>query len=456
MITLAFAEFALILAVQWTPPHRGRGRSLAEAPGVFAVSWAGGQFLGVPLSARSVTYYAVLAACLALFLVMSRFVHSPLGRTLQAIRDNELRAEALGYRTFVFQLAASSFGQRGRDGGSAGSTRSGCAVRRTPSPRLGVPIMLDVPADGDHRRPRHAVRRDRLAPPFSSPPGPFFPISARSAPPSRPAPRSFSGSRTGGSSTSGSCSSWWCSSSRRACSAPCGRLGRDRPASRRGHRSGREERPDAAAPRGGPACAGLSIAGRAPSAPPDRSGRRTPGTRRGARRPGRRIPVAEVGERALHRPRRDEQEIHREDHDRVAQRAQAREGQQRRPAARGVVEEQWPVQPPRQSLDLRLRGGRLDERDVGAGAGRRLRPADRVVEARDARWRPVRAMTSRSGSVRRLDGRPDAPDELLRRHDLLARQVPQRFGATWSSMWSAATPAASYCCTVRRTCSALP
>ena len=45
--------------------------------------------------AAALTYYAVLAASVALFLVMSRFVHSPLGRTLQAIRDNELRAEAL-------------------------------------------------------------------------------------------------------------------------------------------------------------------------------------------------------------------------------------------------------------------------------------------------------------------------------------------------------------------------
>jgi branched-chain amino acid transport system permease protein len=40
---------------------------------------------------------------------MSRFVDSPLGRTLQAIRDNELRAEALGYRTFVAQIISSSF-----------------------------------------------------------------------------------------------------------------------------------------------------------------------------------------------------------------------------------------------------------------------------------------------------------------------------------------------------------
>src|SRR5207342_1194817 len=103
---------------------------------------SGGHLLGITLSARGVTYYGILATCVVLFLVMSRFVHSPLGRTLQAIRDNELRAEALGYQTFVFQLVASSFG-------SVIATLLGGLyalwVRYVnPESTLGVPIMLDV------------------------------------------------------------------------------------------------------------------------------------------------------------------------------------------------------------------------------------------------------------------------------------------------------------------------
>jgi len=142
MITLAFAEFALILAVQWTSLTGGEDGLSPRLPGIFAVSWAGGRLLGIPLSARGVTYYAIVMVCLVLFLVMSRFVHSPLGRTLQAIRDNELRAEALGYRTFVFQLVASSFG-------SVVATLLGGLyvvwVRYVnPESTLGVPIMLDV------------------------------------------------------------------------------------------------------------------------------------------------------------------------------------------------------------------------------------------------------------------------------------------------------------------------
>ncbi len=141
MITLAFAEFALILAVQWSQATGGEDGLSPTLPGVFAVTYAG-RVLGVAVTGRLVTYYAVLAACVALFLLMSRFVHSPLGRTLQAIRDNELRAEALGFRTFVFQILASSFGS------VVASVLGGCYalwVRYVnPESTLGIPIMLDV------------------------------------------------------------------------------------------------------------------------------------------------------------------------------------------------------------------------------------------------------------------------------------------------------------------------
>jgi branched-chain amino acid transport system permease protein len=138
MITLAFAEFALILAVQWGALTGGEDGLSPKLPGVFAAGAAG----PLGLSGRVVTYYTLLAMCLGLFLLMSRFVHSPLGRTLQAIRDNELRAEALGYRTFVFQLVATSFG-------SVVATVLGGGyvmwVRYVnPESALGIPIMLDV------------------------------------------------------------------------------------------------------------------------------------------------------------------------------------------------------------------------------------------------------------------------------------------------------------------------
>ena len=63
MITLAFAEFALILAVQWSALTGGEDGLSPKLPGVFAVGCDGGRSSASP-SGRLVTYYMVLAVCL--------------------------------------------------------------------------------------------------------------------------------------------------------------------------------------------------------------------------------------------------------------------------------------------------------------------------------------------------------------------------------------------------------
>jgi len=141
MITLAFAEFALILAVQLSGFTGGEDGVTPRLPGAFAVAWSG-TVLGVPVTGRHVVYYAVLGGCLALFALMARFVRSPIGRTLQAIRDNELRAEALGYRTFVYQSIATAFA-------SVVATLLGGGYAMwvryvNPESVLGIHVMLDI------------------------------------------------------------------------------------------------------------------------------------------------------------------------------------------------------------------------------------------------------------------------------------------------------------------------
>jgi branched-chain amino acid transport system permease protein len=142
MISLAFAEFALILAVQLSSVTGGEDGLSPALPGVFAVGFDGGRVLGVALGGRLITYYVLLGVCVALFGLMSRFVRSPLGRTLQAIRDNELRAEALGYRTFAFQLASSSFASV--VAAVVGGAYAMWVRYVNPESTLGIPIMLDV------------------------------------------------------------------------------------------------------------------------------------------------------------------------------------------------------------------------------------------------------------------------------------------------------------------------
>ena len=63
------------------------------------------------LNGKLAAYYFVFCSSLVLFTLMLRLVGSPLGTVLKAIRENETRAEAIGYRvvsyrTFVFCIAA--------------------------------------------------------------------------------------------------------------------------------------------------------------------------------------------------------------------------------------------------------------------------------------------------------------------------------------------------------------
>jgi len=52
---------------------------------------------------RVVMYYILFVVCALLFLMMLRMMNSPFGRVCQAIRENEFRAEAIGYRTVYFR-----------------------------------------------------------------------------------------------------------------------------------------------------------------------------------------------------------------------------------------------------------------------------------------------------------------------------------------------------------------
>ena len=64
-------------------------------------------FLGASLDGRLLCYYLLFAVTVVLFLSLLRIVNSPFGRVLQAIRENEFRAEAIGYRVVVYRTTSS-------------------------------------------------------------------------------------------------------------------------------------------------------------------------------------------------------------------------------------------------------------------------------------------------------------------------------------------------------------
>ncbi len=59
-----------------------------------------------PATERLRLYFVTLTILVVFYLIYRRFVDSPLGRVCKAIRENEGRAQMLGYNTFLFKLAA--------------------------------------------------------------------------------------------------------------------------------------------------------------------------------------------------------------------------------------------------------------------------------------------------------------------------------------------------------------
>ena len=59
-----------------------------------------------PATHRLALYFVALATLVLIYMMYQRFVNSPTGRVCTAIRENEGRAQMLGYNTFYFKLVA--------------------------------------------------------------------------------------------------------------------------------------------------------------------------------------------------------------------------------------------------------------------------------------------------------------------------------------------------------------
>ena len=109
MITLAVAAAFQTLASQLSDFTGGEDGLSFKLPALLMPSteFADEPFLGVTLDGRLLTYYLIFVAALVLLLALLRIVNSPFGRVLQAIRENEFRAEAIGYRVVVYRTLSS-------------------------------------------------------------------------------------------------------------------------------------------------------------------------------------------------------------------------------------------------------------------------------------------------------------------------------------------------------------
>ena len=109
MITLAVASAFLTLASQLSEFTGGEDGLTFKVPEILQPSheFMDEEFLGVMLDGRLATYYLLFVLALVLLLTLLRIVNSPFGRVLQAIRENEFRAEAIGYRVVVYRTISS-------------------------------------------------------------------------------------------------------------------------------------------------------------------------------------------------------------------------------------------------------------------------------------------------------------------------------------------------------------
>jgi branched-chain amino acid transport system permease protein len=151
MITLGVSQVAYVFIRGWdyvaSSPRDGPavvGPEGATAP-VFSIGVPGVDALALDigvltgdtvalgpltLGTTTVSFYMIGLVVLACYFALQRLVHSPFGRVLIAIRENEERARAIGYDTFRYKLAA--FGVSGFFAAVAGGLFAG--FQRSASP----------------------------------------------------------------------------------------------------------------------------------------------------------------------------------------------------------------------------------------------------------------------------------------------------------------------------------
>ena len=105
MITLAVASAFQTLASQLSDFSGGEDGLSFKSPAWLSPAFEplDAPWWGVTIDGRIVTYYLLFAVVALSFVALLRIVNSPFGRVLQAIRENDFRAEAIGYRTVVFR-----------------------------------------------------------------------------------------------------------------------------------------------------------------------------------------------------------------------------------------------------------------------------------------------------------------------------------------------------------------
>lgn len=101
LLTLAFAEMIYFIAFQWSSLTGGdNGLTGIKRPNLELFGLA-----EINLQSSLAFYFFSLIFFIGAFYLIRRITHSPFGKVLMAIRENEQRAQAIGYNTRMYKIA---------------------------------------------------------------------------------------------------------------------------------------------------------------------------------------------------------------------------------------------------------------------------------------------------------------------------------------------------------------
>jgi branched-chain amino acid transport system permease protein len=101
LMTIAFGQMFFFIASKWTSVTGGEDGllNIRRLPADFGV-------VAVDLTGNLAMSYLAFAAFVVVTLALWRLVHSPFGKVLRAIKQNETRMAYLGYRVVVYKWAS--------------------------------------------------------------------------------------------------------------------------------------------------------------------------------------------------------------------------------------------------------------------------------------------------------------------------------------------------------------
>jgi len=105
MITLAVASAFQTFASQLSELTGGEDGLTFRNPRWISPSFEpfDTEVFGLLIDGKALCYWLIFVVVVMMFLLLLRIVNSPFGRVLQAIRENDFRAEALGFTTVVYR-----------------------------------------------------------------------------------------------------------------------------------------------------------------------------------------------------------------------------------------------------------------------------------------------------------------------------------------------------------------